>query len=57
MGVSTSEVIELMKKPEERSKKVKELAKRFLLEEGKILDVREAAQSLIRMFQVGSGRL
>lgn len=56
------EIIELMKKPEERSDYVKELGKRFLLEEGKILDIRKAAMiarelgrkgySLEKMFEV-----
>lgn len=37
------EIIELMKKPEERSEVVKELEKRFSLGEGKILDIHKAA--------------
>lgn len=56
------EIIDLMKRPEERSEIVRELEKRFLLEEGKILDIRKAAMisralgskgySLERIFEV-----
>lgn len=43
IAVLPAEIIELMKKPEERSEMVKELQKRFALGEGKILDIHKAA--------------